>query len=133
MEQSFLTISISPGIADITNLDPHRASLIGDKGIVAEMFNALVRFPAGSSDPEVLEADLAERWESSADKKVWTFYLRKGPFFIPAKSHRHPPVFGDFKSRIGFPTRSYRCFPREHILDSPESLRYQRHLMYAQA
>lgn len=38
------TISVSPGIADITSLDPHRASLVGDKGIVAEMFNALVRF-----------------------------------------------------------------------------------------
>lgn len=55
------TISVSPGIADITSLDPHRASLVGDKGIVAEMFNALVRFPPGSSDPAALEADLAER------------------------------------------------------------------------
>ena len=75
------TISVSPGIADITSLDPHRASLIGDKGIVAEMFNALVRFPPGSSDPAALEADLAERWESSDDKKVWTFFLRKGVMF----------------------------------------------------
>lgn len=71
----------SGGAADISTLDPHRATLLVDKGIVAEMFNGLVRFAPGSADPKDLQPDLAERWESSADKKVWTFYLRKGVQF----------------------------------------------------
>lgn len=41
----------SGGAADISTLDPHRATLLVDKGIVAEMFNGLVRFAPGSADP----------------------------------------------------------------------------------
>ncbi|WP_186332201.1 ABC transporter substrate-binding protein [Bordetella genomosp. 13] len=74
-------LRISSGAADNATLDPHRATSTVDKGVASEMFDGLVRFPPGSADPKKLEADLAERWESSADSKVWTFHLRKGVQF----------------------------------------------------
>lgn len=69
-------IIVSSPIADVTTLDPHRSTLIGDKGMVSELFDGLVRFPPGSADPKALQPDLAEKWEASADNKVWTFHLR---------------------------------------------------------
>ena len=69
-------IIVSSPIADVTTLDPHRSTLIGDKGMVSELFDGLVRFPLGSADPKALQPDLAEKWEASADNKVWTFHLR---------------------------------------------------------
>ncbi|WP_066417500.1 ABC transporter substrate-binding protein [Bordetella ansorpii] len=74
-------LRISSGAADNATLDPHRATSTVDKGVASEMFDGLVRFPPGSADPKKLEADLAERWESSADSKVWTFHLRHGVQF----------------------------------------------------
>lgn len=74
-------ITISSGTADVSTLDPHRATAIGDKGIAAEMFDGLVRFEPGSADPKALQPDLAEKWEASADNKIWTFKLRKGVKF----------------------------------------------------
>lgn len=74
-------LTISSNVADITTLDPHRATQLGDKGVVSALFNGLVRFPPGSADPEKLEPDLAERWDVTPDKKTWTFYLRKGVQF----------------------------------------------------
>lgn len=74
-------IRVSSGTADITTLDPDRAVATSDVGIVAELFNALVRFAPGSADPKSLQPDLAERWETSPDSKVWTFHLRHGVKF----------------------------------------------------
>jgi peptide/nickel transport system substrate-binding protein len=74
-------LSISSGATDIATLDPHRATSSDDKGVASEMFNGLVRFPPGSADPKELQPDLAEKWQSSPDKKTWTFYLRKGVQF----------------------------------------------------
>jgi len=42
---------------------------------------ALVRFKPGSISPADLEPDLAERWDTSADGRVWTFFLRPGVRF----------------------------------------------------
>jgi len=69
------------GNGDISTLDAHRASATSDKTIVGWMYNGLVRFKPGSADPQDLEPDLAERWETSPDGKVWTFHLRKGVKF----------------------------------------------------
>jgi peptide/nickel transport system substrate-binding protein len=74
-------LQISSGGTDIATLDAHRASATTDKALVGWMYNGLVRFPTGSADPKDLEPDLAERWETSADRKTWTFYLRKGVKF----------------------------------------------------
>jgi len=45
------------------------------------IFNGLVRFKPGSMDPATMEPDLAEKWTSTADGRVWTFSLRKGVKF----------------------------------------------------
>lgn len=64
--------------ADVSQLDPHLATNTTDRTVVAWIFNGLVRFKPGSTDPALIEPDLAERWEASADKLVWTFHLRPG-------------------------------------------------------
>ncbi|MVA26577.1 ABC transporter substrate-binding protein [Agrobacterium vitis] len=64
--------------ADVGQLDPDFASTSSDRIVVAWIFNALVRFKPGSTDPAQIEPDLAESWESSDDKLVWTFHLRSG-------------------------------------------------------
>lgn len=74
-------LRVSSGAADNATLDPHRATSTADKGVAAQMFNALVRFPPGSADPKDLQPDLAERWEVSDDGKTWTFHLRQGVRF----------------------------------------------------
>ncbi|SCK19064.1 peptide/nickel transport system substrate-binding protein [Variovorax sp. HW608] len=74
-------LTISSGFADVTTMDPHRATAIGDKGVVSSLFDGLVRFPPGSADPKTLQPDLAEKWEVSSDNRVWTFRLRKGVQF----------------------------------------------------
>ncbi|MBL8835671.1 MAG: polyamine ABC transporter substrate-binding protein [Alphaproteobacteria bacterium] len=74
-----LRVAVPAG--DAGNLDPHRSSASQDVALFGWMFNGLVRFPPGSADPARLEADLAERWESSPDGLVWTFHLRRGVKF----------------------------------------------------
>ncbi|MFM0365516.1 ABC transporter substrate-binding protein [Paraburkholderia sediminicola] len=72
---------VSSGVADISTLDPDRATNVGDVGVVSEIFNGLARFAPGSADPKEIQPDLAEKWQTSADKKTWIFYLRKGVQF----------------------------------------------------
>lgn len=74
-------LQISSSGSDIATLDPHRATSTTDKGVVGWIFNGLVRFPPGSAEPKEIEPDLAERWESTPDRKTWTFFLRKGVKF----------------------------------------------------
>ncbi|TIQ37066.1 MAG: polyamine ABC transporter substrate-binding protein [Mesorhizobium sp.] len=64
--------------ADVSQLDPDYAANTTDRTVVAWIFNALVRFQPGSTDPSTIEPDLAESWQSSPDKLVWTFHLRHG-------------------------------------------------------
>lgn len=75
------TLRVSSSSADVSTLDPHRATSTTDKGAVSWMFNGLVRFPPGSADPAALEPDLAESWERSDDGLTWTFHLRDGVRF----------------------------------------------------
>lgn len=74
-------LQISAGGSDIATMDAHRATATTDKVLVGWMYSGLVRFPPGSAAPNEIEADLAERWEISADRKSWTFFLRKGVKF----------------------------------------------------
>jgi len=75
------TLRVGMAAQDVGRLDPHFAVSTIDRVVVAWMFNGLVRFKPGSIDPAEIEPDLAERWESSADGKTWTFHLRRGVQF----------------------------------------------------
>jgi len=74
-------VRISVFSQDLGNLDPHFAVGSQDRIAVSWMFDALVRFKPGSTDPALIEPDLAESWEASEDKRVWTFHLRHGVQF----------------------------------------------------
>lgn len=73
---------------DITGLDPLIFLNSSTEPLVRAMYEGLVRFNFGHVSPELMEPALAERWETSADGLVWTFYLRQGVQF-----HRG---FGEF-------------------------------------
>lgn len=63
---------------DIATLDPHVSVGTSETPIVMQVFQGLVEFPPGEMNGDKLVPGLAERWEASADKKQWTFYLRRG-------------------------------------------------------
>ena len=63
---------------DIATLDPHFAVGSSEAPIVMEIFQGLLEFPPGKMDGDKIQPSLAERWESSPDKKQWMFHLRKG-------------------------------------------------------
>lgn len=75
------TLNVGIAAQDSGRLDPHFAVTTIDRIPVDWMFNALVRFPPGSIDPAAIEPDLAERWETSEDRRTWTFHLRRGVRF----------------------------------------------------
>lgn len=64
-------------IEDIDTLDPHYAKTTSSETISHVLFNKLVRYPAGTTDVEQIEGDLAESWEFSDDKLTLTFKLRE--------------------------------------------------------
>ncbi len=71
---------IRAGLAfdDVRTLDPHTAVADGEVPILNQIYEGLVALRPGTMDVANLEPGLAEKWEASADKKVWTFTLRKG-------------------------------------------------------
>jgi ABC-type dipeptide transport system, periplasmic component len=79
--QQRTTLNVGMAAQDVGRLDPHFAVTTIDRVAVAWMFNGLVRFKPGSINPAEIEPDLAERWESSADGRTWTFFLRRGVQF----------------------------------------------------
>ena len=74
-------LNVGMAAQDIGRLDPNYATTTIDLVLVNWMFNGLVRFKPGSMNPETIEPDLAERWESTPDKLTWTFHLRKNVKF----------------------------------------------------
>ncbi len=72
------TARFAVGVDDIRTLDPHISIGIGEQPIVGPVYESLVLFPDGQITGENLRPGLAERWESSPDKRVWTFHLRRG-------------------------------------------------------
>ena len=72
------TLTVGMFSADVGRLDPHVSTGTPDTVLFNWMFNGLVRFKPGRVDTDSLEPDLAERWESTADGKTWTFHLRRG-------------------------------------------------------
>ena len=67
--------------SDAISLDPHMSTKSQDKIIFPMIFNGLVRFKPGTADLNAIEPDLAESWQVSQDKLVWTFNLRRGVQF----------------------------------------------------
>lgn len=59
-------------------LDPTRAYMWGEVGIVAEVFDRLVQYNA---ERQVCEPSLAVAWESNPEGTEWIFYLHKGIVF----------------------------------------------------
>ena len=63
------------------NLDPQVASSASDIIACENLYSGLVRrTPDGSLAPE-----LCERWEVSADRLTYTFYLKDGPTYTASK------------------------------------------------
>ena len=71
-------LNVGMAAADLGSLDPHRTATTPDKAIIGWMFNGLVRFKPGTMNPEAIEPDLAQSWDTSPDQLTWTFHLRKG-------------------------------------------------------
>lgn len=71
-------LKVGSGVADAGSLDPHFATTFGEYPIVKAMFNGLVDLPAGTTDMENIQPDLATHWSVSDDGTVWTFHLREG-------------------------------------------------------
>jgi len=69
-------LNVGMAASDLATLDPHRASATQEKILMPWLYNGLTRFKPGSVSLEDVEPDLARGWESSPDKKVWTFTLR---------------------------------------------------------
>lgn len=66
---------------DANVLDPHVSTRTTEKHIFSFLFSGLVRFKPGSMNPAQIEPDLATKWQSSPDGKVWTFNIRPGVKF----------------------------------------------------
>ncbi len=64
--------------ADAGVLDPHLNSTTPGRGFLQHIFSGLVPLRPGEMNPENMEPDLAEHWEASADRRSWTFHLRRG-------------------------------------------------------
>jgi len=71
-------LNVGMAAADLGSLDPHRTATTPDKAVIGWMFNGLVRFKPGTMNPDQIEPDLAQSWDTSADQLTWTFHLRKG-------------------------------------------------------
>lgn len=71
-------LRVGLAVEDVGTLNPHAAVGIGDTTLVNQIFEGLVAFPPGKMNPADLRPSLAERWESTPDRKAWIFHLRKG-------------------------------------------------------
>ncbi|MFC4350725.1 ABC transporter substrate-binding protein [Fodinicurvata halophila] len=71
-------LRIGMATSDAGRLDPHVSTGTPEKALFGWMFNGLVRIQPGKANPEFIEPDLAESWESSEDGLTWTFNLREG-------------------------------------------------------
>ncbi|MBI3014437.1 MAG: polyamine ABC transporter substrate-binding protein, partial [Candidatus Tectomicrobia bacterium] len=67
---------------DIKSMDPMAETNTEEYMISRLMHEGLVAFPPGNDFAlDNLQPGLAERWETSADGKTWTFFLRSGVVF----------------------------------------------------
>ena len=62
--------------SDLISLDPAKAFEFSGVGIINQVYDKLLDFPAGRFDTP--ELSLAESWKVSGDGMVWTFKLKEG-------------------------------------------------------
>lgn len=79
---------IGMAMGEVTSLDPAKGFEVTGTGVMAQVYDRLLDFPAGRVDKP--EASLAESWKVSADGLVWTFNLRKD-----VKFHSGNPLTAD--------------------------------------
>lgn len=60
---------------DPVQIDPHATTVIGDLQMSMGVLSSIIKYDP--RNPFYIAPDLAERWEQSADGKVFTFFLRK--------------------------------------------------------
>ncbi|WP_372624193.1 ABC transporter substrate-binding protein [Falsiroseomonas sp.] len=71
-------LRVAVGVDDIRTVDPHFSIGVGEQPVTRSVYEGLLLFPEGLVAGEGLRPGLAERWESSPDRKSWTFHLRRG-------------------------------------------------------
>jgi peptide/nickel transport system substrate-binding protein len=79
---------IGMALGTITGLDPAKGFEVVGTGVMAQVYDRLLDFPAGRFDKP--EPSLAESWRVSPDGLVWTFNLRKD-----VKFHSGNPLTAD--------------------------------------
>ena len=67
---------IGMATSDIISLDPAKAFEFSGVGIINQLYDKLLDFPAGRFDKP--ELSLAKSWKVSEDGKIWTFTLKEG-------------------------------------------------------
>ena len=79
---------IGMAMGEIVSLDPAKGFEVVGTGVMAQVYDRLLDFPAGRVDKP--ELSLAESWKVSPDGLVWTFNLRKD-----VKFHSGNPLTAD--------------------------------------
>jgi peptide/nickel transport system substrate-binding protein len=77
------TLKLALAARSVRTLDPIRSVQGADNWVQVHIFDTLVRPPDGTfaTTPQDFRPALAERWQSSADMKQWSFKLREGVVF----------------------------------------------------
>src|SRR5216683_1267243 len=100
--------------ADPTSLDPQKTSLTALFHVTEHIYSMLVRLKPDLT----VEPDLAEKWEISADGKIYTFTLRKGGKFQSGK----PLVAADVKYTFDRLVDKATASPNATLLAPAESV-----------
>jgi peptide/nickel transport system substrate-binding protein len=66
------------GYGDARSLDPHMTTSSSDIPVLPHVFDGLLNLDDSLTSGKPPKPGLAERWESSEDNKLWTFFLRRG-------------------------------------------------------
>jgi peptide/nickel transport system substrate-binding protein len=109
-------------LADPVTLAPHQATDLVGASIVVNVCETLVRYRPDGRRPE---AALATTW-ATADRRVWTFTLRKGVRFhdgAPLDADSVVANLDDLRRARAFPGRARRIGPHvvEIALDQPNA------------
>ncbi|GIX47855.1 MAG: peptide ABC transporter substrate-binding protein [Candidatus Tectimicrobiota bacterium] len=93
--------------ADPARLDVHTESPLGVQQATAGVYSGLLQYDP--ENPSQIIADLAERWEASADGTVYTFHLRRGVQWHDGQPFSAADVQATFDRILAPDFRSPRC------------------------